>query len=177
MWHPCPLLKTAVEFTKLPGECLTEILFVARHLSFPRIREDRNRSLAQLNELRLSAKVYRVLPLSPGEHVQIALQLRSVISCDQNHWSVIGHFDKPVNPEVSFLDCGLVGREVAVDYKEVNARLDGIYDKPFQTLGDVGEVPVFIQVEIASVGHSQKHMTPLSCHASCDLNHNFAVRQ
>ena len=42
--------------------------------------------------------------------------------------------------------------EAAVDHEEVNARPDGICDKPFQTLSGVGEVAVFIEVEIASVG-------------------------
>jgi len=31
----------------------------------------------------LGAKVYRVRFLSPAKHIQISLQLRTVISCDQ----------------------------------------------------------------------------------------------
>jgi len=67
---------------------------------------------------------------------------------------VAGHFDQPVDPEVPFPDRGLVGCEVAVEYKEVNARADGICDKPLQAVGGVGEVAVFIEVKIASVGES-----------------------
>jgi hypothetical protein len=77
-----------------------------------------------------------------------------VISCRQDYGRVVGHFDQPVDPEVSFLNHGLVGREVAVDHKEVNVRLDGICDKPFQTLRGVGEVAVFIEVEITGVSKS-----------------------
>jgi hypothetical protein len=58
------------------------------------------------------------------------------------------------NPCVPFLDCGLVGCEVTVDQKEVNVRPDGICDKPFQALGGVGEVAVFIEVEITRVAES-----------------------
>jgi hypothetical protein len=77
-----------------------------------------------------------------------------MISCDQNHWSVVGHFDQPVDPEVTFLNRGLVGCEVTVDYKEVNVRADGICDKPFQTLRGVGEVAVFVEVKITGVAQS-----------------------
>jgi hypothetical protein len=149
-----PLLKAPVELIELPCEGFTQTVLVASHFSFPRIREDRDNGLIQLNELRLSAKVYRVLPLSATKHIQIALQLSTVISCDQNHRSVVGHFDEPVDPEVPFLNRGLVGRQVAVDHKEVNARADGVCDKPFQALGGVGEVAVFIEVEITSVTES-----------------------
>jgi hypothetical protein len=83
-----------------------------------------------------------------------------VISRDQNHRSVIGHFDQPVDPEVPFLNRGLVSREVAVDHKKVNVRLDGIRDKPFQALSGVGEVAVFIEVEITGVSESQGHAGP-----------------
>jgi hypothetical protein len=76
-----------------------------------------------------------------------------VISCYQNYRSVVGHFDQHVN-QVPFLNRGLVGREVAVDYKEINARPDGICDKPFQTLRGVGEVAVFLEVEITGVSES-----------------------
>jgi hypothetical protein len=61
------------------------MLFVAGHLSFAGIREDRDSGLTQLNKLRLGAKVYRVLPLSPGKYIQITLQLSSVISRDQDY--------------------------------------------------------------------------------------------
>jgi hypothetical protein len=106
-------------------------VLVVNHLSFPGIREDCDSSLANLNKLRLGAKAYRVLPLSQAKHIQIALQLRSMISCNKNYGRVVGHFDQPVDPEVPFFNCGLVGREVAVDHKEVNAGTDGICDKPF----------------------------------------------
>jgi hypothetical protein len=62
------LLKALVELIELPGEGIMQILLVTNHFSFPGIREDRDSSLAQLNELRLSAKVYRVLPLSSAKH-------------------------------------------------------------------------------------------------------------
>jgi hypothetical protein len=149
-----PLFKAPVELIELPGEGFMQILLVTNHLSFAGIREDRDSSLTQLNELRLSAKVYRVRPLRPAKHIQITLQLSTVISCDQDYGCVVGHFDQHVDPEVPFLDRGLVGREVAVDHKEVNARPDGIRDKPFQTLAGVGEVAVFIEVEITRVTES-----------------------
>jgi hypothetical protein len=77
-----------------------------------------------------------------------------VISRHQYHGSVVGHLDQAVNPEVPFFNGALVGREVAVDHKEVNARLDGICDKPFQALIGVGEVAVFIEVKITGVSES-----------------------
>ncbi len=40
------------------------------------------------------------------------------------------------------------------------ARQDGICDKPFQAPCSVGEVAVFIEVEIAGVGDSQRHSWP-----------------
>jgi hypothetical protein len=149
-----PLLKAPVELIELPGEGFTQILLVAYHLSFAGIRKDRNSGLPQLNELRLGTKVYRVLPLRPAKHIQIALQLCSVISRCQNYGRVIGHFDQPVDPEVTFFNRGLVRGEVAVHYKKVYLCPDGIGDKPFQTLRGVGEVVVFSEVEIASVAES-----------------------
>jgi hypothetical protein len=77
-----------------------------------------------------------------------------MISCDQDYRRVVGHLDQPIDPEVPFLDCGLIGREVAVDHKEVNARPDSICEKPLQTLGGVGEVTVFIEVKITGVTES-----------------------
>jgi hypothetical protein len=149
-----PLLESLGELMELLCEGLTQTVLVTSHHSFARIREDRNSSLTQFNELRLSAKVYRVLPLSPSKDIQIALQLRSVISRDQNHRRVVGHLDQPVDPEVPFFNRGLVGREVAVDHKKVNAGTDGICDKPFQTLRGVSEVAVFIEVKITGVSES-----------------------
>jgi hypothetical protein len=64
-----PLLKAPVELIELPGEGIMQILVVTNHFSFARIGEDRNGSLTQLNKLRLNAKVYRVLPLSPTKHI------------------------------------------------------------------------------------------------------------
>jgi hypothetical protein len=75
-------------------------------------------------------------------------------SCDQDYGRVVGHFDQHIDPEVSFLNCGLVGCEVSVDHKEVNACLDGICNKPFQTLGGIGEVAIFIEMEITGVTES-----------------------
>jgi hypothetical protein len=149
-----PLLKAPVELIELPGEGLTQILFVTGQLSFARIWEDCDSSLTQLDKLWLSAKVNGVRSPGSAKHVQISLQLCPVISCRQDYGRVVGHFDQPVDPEVSFLNHGLVGREVAVDHKEVNVRLDGICDKPFQTLRGVGEVAVFIEVEITGVSKS-----------------------
>jgi hypothetical protein len=131
-----------------------QILLVAGHLSFPGIREDRDSSLTYLNELRLSAKVYWVLPLSTTKYIQISLQLSPMISRHQDYGRVVGHFDQPVDPEVPFLNRGLVGREVAIDHKKVDTRLDGICDKPFQALGGVGKVVVFIEVKITGVSES-----------------------
>ncbi len=84
-----PLHKALVKFLKLPGEGFMQILLVAYHLSFPGIREDCDSSLTELNELRLSAKVYRVLPLSPAKDVQISFKLRPVISCNQDYGRVV----------------------------------------------------------------------------------------
>ena len=64
-----PLLKSPVELIELPGEGLTQTVLGASHHSLARIREDRNSSLTQLNELRLGAKVYRVLPFSAPKHI------------------------------------------------------------------------------------------------------------
>ena len=77
-----------------------------------------------------------------------------MISRYQYYGRVVGHFDQPVDPEVPLLNRGLVGREVAIDHKEVNVRLDGICDKPLQALGGVCEVAVFIEVEITGVSES-----------------------
>jgi hypothetical protein len=77
-----------------------------------------------------------------------------MISRYQNHRSVVGHFDQPVDPEVPFLNRGLVRCEIAIDHKEVNARLDGICDKPLQALSGVNEVAVLIEVKITSVNES-----------------------
>ena len=74
-----------------------------------------------------------------------------MISRYQYYGRVVGHFDQPVDPEVPFLNRGLVGREVAIDHKEINARADGVCDKPFQALSGVGEVAVFIEVKITGV--------------------------
>jgi hypothetical protein len=149
-----PLLKAPVELIELPGEGLTQTVLDTGHCSFPGIREDRNSSLTQLNKLWLAAKVNGVCSPGSAKHIQISLQLRSVISRDQYYGRVVGHFDQPVDPEVPFLDCGLVRREVAVDHKEVNARPDGICDKPFQALRGVGEVVVLIEVKITGVSES-----------------------
>jgi hypothetical protein len=83
-----------------------------------------------------------------------------VISRYQYYGRVVGHFDQPVDPEVPFLYRGLIGREVAVDHKEINARLDGICDKPFQALSGVGEVAVLIEMKITGVSKSQGHGWP-----------------
>jgi hypothetical protein len=86
--------------------------------------------------------------------MQIAFQLSTVISRGQNHRNVDGHFDEPVDPKVPFLDRGLVGCEVAVGHKEVNARPAGICDKPSHTLRGVAERVVFIEVKITGVTES-----------------------
>jgi hypothetical protein len=67
---------------------------------------------------------------------------------------VVGHFDQAVDPEITFLNRCLVGCELAVDHKQVNARPNGICDKPFQALRSVSEITVFIEVKIASVTES-----------------------
>jgi hypothetical protein len=77
-----------------------------------------------------------------------------VISRYQYYGRVVGHFDQPIDPEVPFLNGGLVRREITVDHKEVNARPDSICDKPFQALSGVGEVAVFIEVKITGVSES-----------------------
>jgi hypothetical protein len=146
------LLKSLIELIELLGERSTQTLLVTNHLSFARIREDNDSRISQLNKLRLSAKVYWVLPLSPTEHVQITLQLSTVVSRYQDYGCVVGHIDQPVDPEIAFLNCGLVGCQVAVDHKEINARPHGICDKPFQALGGVSEVVIFLEMEITSVG-------------------------
>jgi hypothetical protein len=149
-----PLLESLVELMELLCEGLTQTVLVASHHSFARIREDRNGYITQLNELRLSANVNGMRSPGSAKHIQIALKLRPVISCNQYYGRVVGHFDQPIDPEVPFFNRGLVGREVAVDHKEVNARPDGICDKPFQTLRGVGEVAVFIEVQITGVSES-----------------------
>jgi hypothetical protein len=63
------LLKALVELIELPGEGIMQILLVTNHFSFPGIREDRDSYITQLNELRLSAKVYRVLATSSTKHI------------------------------------------------------------------------------------------------------------
>jgi hypothetical protein len=77
-----------------------------------------------------------------------------VISRCQYYGRVVGYLDQHVNPKVPFFNRGLVGCEVTVDHKEVNACLDGICTKPFQALGGVSEVAVFIEVEITGVSES-----------------------
>jgi hypothetical protein len=149
-----PFLKAPVELIELAGKSLTQIVLVVSHFSFAGIREDCDNGLTQFDKLRLSAKVYRVLPLSPAKHIQITLQLSTVISSYQYYGRMVGHLDQPVDPEVPFLNRGFVRREVAVDHKEVNAGTDGIRDKPFQALRGVGEVAVFIEVKITGVSES-----------------------
>jgi hypothetical protein len=63
------LLKPLVELLELPGKGLTQTVLVSSQFSLAGIREDRNSRISQLDKLRLGAKVYRVLPLSPTEHV------------------------------------------------------------------------------------------------------------
>jgi hypothetical protein len=46
---------------------------------------------------------------------------------------------------------------VVVTVKCVNVRPDGVCDKPFQTLSGVGEVAVFIEVEITGVSEAYGH--------------------
>jgi hypothetical protein len=70
-----PLLKATVKLIELPSEGLTQTVLVASYRSFAGIREDRNSSFTQLNKLWLSAKVYRVLPLSPAKDVGVAFIL------------------------------------------------------------------------------------------------------
>ena len=50
-----PALEALVELFDLPDKRFLKSLLVADHLSFPWIREDRERSPAQLDELRFSA--------------------------------------------------------------------------------------------------------------------------
>ena len=64
-----PLLKPLVELIELADESFTQTVLVTGHFRFARIREHRDSGLTQLNELRLSAKVYRVLALSPAKHI------------------------------------------------------------------------------------------------------------
>jgi hypothetical protein len=92
--------------------------------------------------------------------VQIALELRFVISSKQHHRSVVGHFDPEVNAKVLFLNRGHVGFELTVDHKEAYVRMDGICDEPFQALSGVSKIAVFIEVEITSVTESYGHTWP-----------------
>src|SRR5579862_5237864 len=85
-----------------------------------------------------------------------------MVTRHQDDWGVIAHLDEQVNPEISFLDGLLVGRQVTVDYEDVCVGADCVLDKPFKTLRRVGEVAVLFQVNIASLRDSQGHRrTPL----------------
>jgi hypothetical protein len=64
-----PLLRAPVELIELMGEGVTQTVLAASHLSLAGIWEDRYSGPAQLNKLRLSAKVNGVFPLSPTKHI------------------------------------------------------------------------------------------------------------
>jgi hypothetical protein len=63
------LLKAPVELIELPGEGLTQTVLVASYFSFPGIRENRDGSVTQLNELRLGAKIYGMNGLGACQNV------------------------------------------------------------------------------------------------------------
>ena len=64
-----PLLEAPVEPIELLGESLTQAVLVAGHLSFARIREDRDGSVPQLKKLRLGAKLDGVGGLGACQNV------------------------------------------------------------------------------------------------------------
>ena len=68
-----PALEALVELFCLPDKRFLKSLLVADHLSFPWIREDRERSPAQIDELRLSAEVDVVFPPCTCVDVKIPL--------------------------------------------------------------------------------------------------------
>jgi hypothetical protein len=83
-----------------------------------------------------------------------------MVTRHQDDRGVVAHLNERFDPEVSLFDGLLVGRQVTVDHKEVNARPDGICNKPFQAVRGVGEVVVFIEVEITGVSESYGHAGP-----------------
>jgi len=91
---------------------------------------------------------------SPAKQIQIVLELSPVISRYQYYGRVVAISTSVSTQKLRSFNCGLVSCEVAVDHKEVNARQDGICNKPFQAVGGVGEVAVFIEVKITGVTES-----------------------
>jgi hypothetical protein len=83
-----------------------------------------------------------------------------VISCHQDYGRVVGHPDQHVDPKVSFLDGGLVRREVTTDNEKVRLGKDCVSDEPFQTLCSILEVSVFLDVYISAVRDFHPHPTP-----------------
>jgi hypothetical protein len=64
-----PLLESPVELIELLGEGFSQAALVAGHLSFAWIREDRDSSLANLNRVRLGAKIDGVCGLGACQNV------------------------------------------------------------------------------------------------------------
>ncbi len=75
---------------------------------------------------------------------------------------MVGHFDQPVDPEVPFLNRGLVGREVAVDYKQVCLLADSVIHEPTQAPNGVTKISVFLQMYVSAVVDAEGHRSLLS---------------
>jgi hypothetical protein len=78
---------------------------------------------------------------------------------------MVGHPDQHIDPEVPFLDRGLVGRQIAIDHEQVHhVAADGVRDKPFEALSSVIELAVFFDMGISGVGTDPGHgmASPLS---------------
>ena len=52
---------------------------------------------------------------------------------------------------------GLIIGQVTVDDEQVGSGGDGVGDEPFEAVGGIAKVSVFVQVEIAGVANLERH--------------------
>ena len=103
-----------------------------------------------------------MLPFHLPKRIQIIFQLLAVIPGDQDDRGVIRHANHGIDPEFPFPDGLLVRGEITVQHKVVCVLPDAVFNEPLQAVRSVGEIAVFLQVDVAGMGQSKGHAELLS---------------
>src|SRR5947208_153167 len=98
------------------------------------------------------------------QSVQVSVTFLAMVSGDDQHRRKVRHANDHVDPQVPFLDRGLVSSQVTVDHKQIRTLANTVVHEPLQALSGVAEVPILLEVNVAAVADAEGH-AEASCFA------------